>query len=63
MASESGTAQTVRMLKAVSVVRAGLWDVSSKLYGASGRLQIYSLAEYLWISGTIEGDSPVGERV
>ncbi len=39
-----------------------LWDVSSGQYGVLGRLQIRPLAESRWISGTIEGDSPVGEK-
>ncbi len=39
-----------------------LWDMSSGQYGVLGRLQIWPLAEPRWISGAIEGDSPVGER-
>ncbi len=46
-ASESGTAQTARMFKAVSVVRAGLRDISSRPYGTSGGLQIRLLVEFL----------------
>ena len=51
------------MFKAVSVVRAGLWGMFSGWYGALERLQIRILAEHRWISGAIEGDSPVGEKV
>ena len=63
MASERGKAQTVRMFKAVSVVRAGLWGVLSGWYGAPERLQICILVEHRWISGAIEGDSPVDQKV
>ena len=61
-ASERGTAQTMRMLKAASVVRVGLRDVSSGPCGPPGRLQIRRLAEDRWTRGAEEGDSPVGER-
>ena len=40
----------------------GSWDTSSGTYGSLGGLQIYSLTEHRWISGAIDGDSPVGER-
>ena len=34
----------------------------ARVYGPSERLQIDLLAELRWISETIDGDSPVGER-
>ena len=37
--------------------------MSSREYGPVGRLQTCTLAEYRWISGAIEGDGPVGEKV
>ncbi len=46
-ASESGSAQTVRMPKAATVVRTGLWDVFSGLCRAPERLQICLLVEFL----------------
>ena len=41
----------------------GLRDVSSGKYGVPERLQIGILAEYRWISGAIDGDSPVSEKI
>ena len=61
-ASERGTAQTMCMLKAESVVHVGSWGVFGELFGTPGRLQIRRLVEARWTSGAIEGDSPVGER-
>jgi len=61
-ASESGRAQTASMLKAISVVLAGLWDMIWNQYGDSERLQNCHLVEHVWISQAIEGDSPVNER-
>ena len=52
----------MRMLKAVTVVRVGLWDMSSRNCGVSGKLQICHLVEYLLESGAIEGESPVNEK-
>ncbi len=46
-ASESESAQTARMLKAVSVVRAGSWGMFSGPYGIPERLQIRLLVEFL----------------
>ena len=40
----------------------GLRDIPGGIYGSFGRLQIRILAEQRWISVTIDGDSPVGER-
>ena len=49
-------------VKAVSFVHTGLWDVLSGSYGALERLQTRLLVEHRWISGAIDGDSPVDER-
>ena len=62
-ASERGTAQTVSMLKVAPVVLMGLRGVFARLCKVLERLQSYTLAEPFWIRKTIEGDSPVGERV
>ena len=50
------------MSQAVPLVYPGLRDASSELYGASGGLQNLLLVEHRWISGAIDGDSPVDER-
>ena len=46
----------------MTVVHVGLRDAPWGVYGLPGGLQNRFLAEPVWISRAVEGDSPVGER-